>query len=188
MTVRFCLILIAAYMLSMALAAPSHAAWQTIVMNSPDYPHTLYGASTTSVSDPSVFLVVACQQGQRNATVSIETSNSILGNPGDYERAYFTVGKGSPGSSPSGTSEANGRISEEGIGFYLATQQQGIAVNAMIFNNDWMSVIWSFAAPSRGKLMTQLFGKPTHKPQRNYTFDLRGYREATREMAAACQW
>jgi len=161
-------------------------AWQTTIQNSQYGPvHVAWQQSTT---DASVYLVVACAQGQRNATVSISTDNFVVGLANHTEHLIFEVGKGSTESKGSGPSSLYARIREDGMGFYIGEGQQGLSMRAMLANNDWMKVYWQFVAPSRGKLLNDILGQPAAKPQRSYTFDLRGFSQTSNRMAVACGW
>jgi hypothetical protein len=126
--------------------------------------------------------------GQRNATVSIDTANIVVGQPNFSEHIVFGVGRGNPDQQGSGPSSVFARVREDGMGFYIGEGDQGFGMRSMIANNDWLKIYWSFVSPTRGKWMKEIFGQPTAKPQRSYTFDLRGFDQATREMAIACKW
>lgn len=161
-------------------------AWQTTIQNSQyGLIHVVWQQSTT---DASVSLVVACAQGQRNATVSISTDNLVVGLANHTEHLIYAVGKGIAEGNGSGLASIYARIREDGMGFSIGEGQQGLSMRAMLANNDWMKVYWQFVAPSRGKLLNDILGQPSAKPQRNYTFDLRGFSQASNRMAAACGW
>jgi hypothetical protein len=161
-------------------------AWQTTVQNSQFGPiHVAWQQSTT---DPSVSLVVACAQGPKNATVSISTDNFVVGLANHSEHLVFGVGKGSIEGKGSGPSSIYSRIREDGMGFYIGEGQQGLSMKAMLANNDWMKVYWQFVAASRGKLLNDILGQASAKPQRTYTFDLRGFSQAAHNIAIGCRW
>jgi hypothetical protein len=166
----------------------NHAcAWKTTTQYNSQYGY-LYAAWQDSTTDASVDLVVACVEGQRNATISISTDNLVVGVPNNIETLVYVVGKGSTEGKGSGPALIYGRIREDGMGFYIGEGQQGLSMRAMIANNDWMRIYWQFVAPSRGKLLEHIFGKPSAKPLREYTFDLRGFTHASNHMALACGW
>jgi len=79
-------------------------------------------------------------------------------------------------------------VREDGMGFYIGEGNQGVGMRSMIANNDWLKIYWSFVSPQRGKWLRNIFGQPSAKPQRTYTFDLRGFTQASQEMAVACKW
>ena len=162
-------------------------AWQTKIISTSQYVN-IYAVWQPSFEDPSVSLVVACISGQRNATVSIDTANMVVGQPNYPEHVVFNVGRGNPNQQGAGPSSIFARIREDGMGFYIGEGDQGVGMRAMIASNDWLKVYWSFVSPTRGKWMKYIFGEPTAKPQRTYTFYLHGFAQATQEMAIACKW
>jgi hypothetical protein len=161
-------------------------AWQTTVQNSQYGP--IYVTWQQSTTDASVSLVVACVHGQRNATVSISTDNFVVGLANHTEHLIYGVGKGSTEGKGSGPSSVYSRIREDGMGFYIGEGQQGLSMRAMLVNNDWMKIYWQFVASSRGKLLNDILGQPSAKPQRSYTFDLRGFSQASNRFVLACGW
>jgi hypothetical protein len=177
---KFACLLISLFMSNQA------SAWQTTIQNSQYGPiHVAWQQSTT---DASVSIVVSCAQGQQNATVSMSTENLVVGLPNHTEHLIYGVGKGSTEAQGSGPASIYARIREDGMGFYIGEGKQGLSMSAMLANNDWMKVYWQFVAPSRGELLKNLLGQPSAKPQRNYTFDLRGFSQASSRMALACGW
>lgn len=100
----------------------------------------------------------------------------------------FNVGRGDPNRQDSGFSSILARVREDGMGFYIGEGNQGVGMRSMIANNDWLKIYWSFVSPQRGKWLRNIFGQPSAKPQRTYTFDLRGFTQASQEMAVACKW
>ncbi len=148
----------------------------------------VYIAFKNSTTDPSVSLVIGCVAGQSNATVSIDTANIIIGSPNHSMQSAFDVGTGNLNSKGSGPSLVNSRIREDGMGFYIGEGNQGLGMASMVSRNDWIKIYWNFVAPSRGKLLNNILGQPDSKPQRNYTFDLRGFHQVRDVMARACSW
>jgi hypothetical protein len=147
--------------------------------------HVAFKRSST---DPSVSLVLACVAGRSNATVSIDTGNLVLGLPNNTMSSAYVVGNGSIDGKGSGPAMLNSRIREDAMGFYLGEAQQGLGMAAMISNNDWLKIYWDFVAPNRGRMLKEIFGQPAATPQRQYTFDLRGFHRARDSMAQACRW
>jgi len=172
--------------LSVVSASGSHA-WETITRSTPQ--GQVYAAWNLSSTDPSVSLVVGCIRGQSNATVSINTANFLVGQPNTgMDLIYFAVGQGEHRVGSGSISEAQGRVREDGKGFYFGQGQQGISVTSIIGRNDWLQIYWDFAAPSRSRIMRNIFGNPAREPQKEYLFDTSGFVSATREMARACSW
>lgn len=162
-------------------------AWQSKVIANPAVGQ-VFAVWTSSSSDTSVSLTVACIYGQSNATVSISTDNHVVGTANSYEHLAFDVGVGALQNKGSGPSFINARIREDGMGMYLGEGSQGLGMKSMIANNDWMKVYWSFATPSRGKWISNIIGQPSAKPQKQYSFDLRGFNDAIRLAAPYCGW
>ena len=98
------------------------------------------------------------------------------------------TGLGTPEGDGSGPSLVWGKVGDDGVDFIIGSGQEGLGILSIISNNDWMRIDWDFDAPHRGRFMRELFGPPNAKPRRSHVFDLRGFREATRNMARACNW
>ena len=177
--------------LTMMLGAISFSAqsqnWKTASQNTRQY-GIVYAAYTLSKTDPSVSLGVACSSGQRNATVYIRTSSSIVGKPNATEITTISIGKGRVDERKDNTSFHYATVTEDGIGLYLGTGIEGAGMTELIMFNDWMVVAWNYSAPSRPNWMRKLLGPPTSQPRQKHQFDLTGFAQATTVMDSACNW
>jgi hypothetical protein len=161
--------------------------WKTESKNTRQY-GMVYAAYTLSKSDPNVSLGVACISGQRNATVYIRTSSSIVGAPSAIEPSIISVGRGRVDERKDNSSIHQATVTEDGIGLYLGSGIEGAGMTELMKFNDWMVVSWNYSAPSRPNWMRNLLGPPLSEPRQKHQFDLTGFAQATNIMDRACNW